>query len=1731
MFATVERSEAEGVFGLVFGTVTAYNTNCMSVSVRRCWKVAMPVLLALVFASPIFAKPIRLRTGTIDPANERRFRPAVTEARHNGLFLIQFRRALDSEERAALKTLGADLLRYVPEDTYVAHLDKQNAEAIRALPFVEWVGDYLPEHKLHERVRGNLQRNAPGEILSVSVLLRARTPANEKRQNQASFQSLQQTAELPFGTILRGRITPARLAALANNPAVLWIEPGPEFKLVDELAAEIIAGDGGPNVTLVQAYGFDGRGVNVAVADSGLHNGDAASMHPDLFGRVTAFFHYGTLTDAADEHSHGTHVAGIVAGNGAVGEADEFGTLYGLGVAPGARIIAQRIFDGLGNYEAPPSFETLTRDALRSGADIGSNSWGDDTQGRYDLSAAEFDALVRDADGLEPGDQPYILEFSAGNAGPGAQTIGSPAVAKNVIATGASQNNRAEFVIYAEGQETMADFSSRGPCEDGRIKPDVVAPGTWIASLQSGSAGDENAWATISGYYMYQGGTSQAGPHVSGAAAVLVQYLRETYGMPRPSPALIKAILINSAIDMDDEVETDPAPNMDEGWGRIDLTEVIGATRRFEFLDQTTALVTSQVFERRVVVASSLEPFKVTLTYTDVPGFPGALPALVNDLDLEVIAPNGMVFRGNQFSQGESVPNATTDSINNVEGVHLFEPATGEYTVRVRARRVNDDARRDTPAVDQDFALVISGDLPTPGVGVLLMDRPAYTAPGTIQLRLFDTDLAGAQSATVQISSSTEPTRRDVVLLRANSGSFTGSVQTAAGPATADNVLQIQHGNLIEAIYNDTSAGARIATARADLVPPVLGNVNVTNQFGRTVIQWVSNERANSVVRFGTNATTLTLAITNSAYDTEHEVELSGLRPGQTYYFVVVSSDEAGNVTVLNNGGSPFTFAAVGAAPVLLVDAYEDDEDPETIELPRSGYTNPLDQAGVRYEVWDVSLRGTPTLNDLRAFQVVIWRISDSPYMSTSLTAQEQGLLQDYLNQGGGLFISSMELLSRLGDVPFRRNVLQVQQFLLNPDPFSTCTDCDEDFTVPTIRGAAGDPITSGVLADLDYSAHPVLDFGFFVFGPDFSDTFTPTTNATAILLEHSSGKPCGIRYPRTGQDASGRVVYLSFPIDAVPENLGAPNSRAALLRSLLQFLAPGMGGSGTIAFDRSEYTLPDAVMVEVGDGDLAGAGQLTVELYSQTFSNKVALTVRETTRPGLFRGTVLLARETDPADPAKVRARSGDLIYAEYVDASGPQRLQATARIDTLPPDIFGLAVEPEYEGALLFWETSELTDALVQYGESALLGRTAYNGEFSDWHEVRLSGLSPDRTYYYRVVSRDTAGNVTVDDNNGQLYTFQTLTPIRAPWQDQFEAGTDGWTSFETEDTQSRWTLGTPNNGVETSAYSPVNAWGSNLDGAIIDYAETFLISPAIDLTGGNQAILRFFHSYDFTAQNEFDIIEGGQLLIITNSVTAPVVLREYIDLNFGWEEEEVDLSAYAGRVIFLVWSYQLLSFEAAPRAGWLIDDVSVSLNTIVPSVVRVTNNLSQATFVLTGPSVTRNGHGISSTFSNLPPGQYTVTFGQVPFYQPPTAQTGSVAAGALIALGGNYSFADANSNGMSDAWEQQNFGTVSPTRTRSTDTDGDGAPDYEEFVSGSNPNGAGSYLTVATPEIVGPNLRLTWASVPGRSYRVEGSLDGFSWGPVTDWARASATFTSATLPTQPPPTPFLFRVEVRP
>jgi len=630
-------------------------------------------------------------------------------------------------------------------------------------------------------------------------------------------------------------------------------------------------------------------------------------------------------------------------------------------------------------------------------------------------------------------------------------------------------------------------------------------------------------------------------------------------------------------------------------------------------------------------------------------------------------------------------------------------------------------------------------------------------------------------------------------------------------------------------------------------------------------------------------------------------------------------------------------------------------------------------------------------------------------------------------------------------------------------------------------------------------------------------------------ILHDGFGGVVGLASPRTGLDRPGRVVFLSFPLEAVPESAPLPNNRANLLHNILSFLAPGEQGIGTIAMGSPVYTLPSLVTLEVADSDLAGQEQVSATLSSTTEPSGRSVTLVETARRGVFRGFFPLVA-THGANPnAELRARDGDSLVATYLDSSAGRSITATGRVEVVAPRITDLVAEPSYVDATIRWETDEPCDALVQFGESPLLGRTAYLSVLETSHEVFLEGLRPDRVYYYQVSSRDQAGNLTVSDNNGALYSFRTLLPFSAPWFDDLENGSGDWSIFAPDESEAGWQFGTPRNNLANSGHSGQLAWGTSLNGEVLTFVESFLISPPIDLTGGNTATLSFWQNYDFT-EFELDILNYGEVMLITNAAAAPISLGFVSDLSGGWEEVELDLSPHVGKLVYVVWHYVLFSFENEPRDGWLVDDVAISTSQISPGTLRITNNIWQARWVLSGPA-NRSGQGIGTLLTNLPPGEYEIEFNNVQNYATPPLQTGTLAEGGTLVFTGNYGLTDVNNNGMADSWEQQFFGEVSPARTRATDTDGDGSSDASEFAAGTVPTQVNSSLRVASPVPLGGGIfRLEWPSVPGRAYLVEGSSDGRNWTPVSTWIQAGSTLSFFTPPTGPG-APYLFRVQVHP
>jgi len=233
--------------------------------------------------------------------------------------------------------------------------------------------------------------------------------------------------------------------------------------------------------------------------------------------------------------------------------------------------------------------------------------------------------------------------------------------------------------------------------------------------------------------------------------------------------------------------------------------------------------------------------------------------------------------------------------------------------------------------------------------------------------------------------------------------------------------------------------------------------------------------------------------------------------------------------------------------------------------------------------------------------------------------------------------------------------------------------------------------------------------------------------------------------------------------------------------------------------------------------------------------------------------------------------------------------------------------------------WETSEPADALVQFSESSgnfPINYTAYDPNNAVFHQLTLERLKPAHTYYFRVSSRDRAGNVSMDDNHGQLYSFTTLQPLFPPWADNLEKGSNDWTVIQAEESELQWTLGVPGNGA--AAHSPANAWGSSLDGARASVAESILLTPGIYLTGGDRITLSFAQNYQFVPSSDPDAIEYGEIDLYTNLATAPVTLGLVSDRSVDWEEVQFDLSAYREQLVFVAWHYFLFSIDPAPRFG---------------------------------------------------------------------------------------------------------------------------------------------------------------------------------------------------------------------
>jgi len=469
----------------------------------------------------------------------------------------------------------------------------------------------------------------------------------------------------------------------------------------------------------VWAKGIRGQGMVVGLFDSGIlteHDMFRDSSFPlsgpgvfPLHRKIAAYKLYrdAAFGDAGGASYHGSGVAGTLAGNDSVNGNQSAND----GMAPEARIYFVDNARASGQYVY---YDDLTEllDSVRLSRGMTapvpqvSGSFGSmDGLSYYRLADATADAVLWQ-------DKRLLVVWAAGNGGGGRYKLGHPSCAKNVLTVGGCGNS----IVSNEPYE----LSSAGPCRDGRIKPNIVAPADEITTVTGPAA---NA-------YEVREGTSFAAPAASGALVLLRQYLKEGWfpqgrrgagpSIDRPSSALMRALAIAAA---DSNVGSDYPPNNIVGWGRLNLSRVMHFSDdsvALTFVDETVGLATGW-FDEYEFELDRREPVRVVLAWTDTAAAPQAEIALVNDLNLELISPDNNAYRGNQLLEGQSLPNPCSWDERNVEEVcQLQWPLTGRWTIRVYGRNVF--------TARQPYALVVKGGIA--GLPPAVEERASGPVPG-----------------------------------------------------------------------------------------------------------------------------------------------------------------------------------------------------------------------------------------------------------------------------------------------------------------------------------------------------------------------------------------------------------------------------------------------------------------------------------------------------------------------------------------------------------------------------------------------------------------------------------------------------------------------------------------------------------------------------------------------------------------------------------------------------------------------------------------------------------------------------------------------------------------------------------------------------------------------------------------------------------------------------------------
>ena len=829
--------------------------------------------------------------------------------------VVQFSHPITSETRKPLNAAGVRLLHYLGADAYFAQVTGGAAAVAAAAKAgvsaafeiaVDWklhpmiANNALPEYAVFpvdaNLMKAGADKNAPQEkVAAVYVLFHP--DVDLRTEGLAALQR--------HGGLLRELVSTINaavawvpldaLTSLAAEDAVQWIEPPiPPLSVTNDSNRAIT----GANIVNAAPYNLDGSGITVLVYDGGT----ARATHVDFGGRLT-------VHDYSGMDDHPTHVSATIGGSGLASSG-----LY-RGMAPGVLLESYGLQDdGTGQwlYTNPGDIESDYGEAINSfGAMVSNNSIGTnvawngyscDWEGDYGATDILLDQIVRGALG-----SPFRIVWAAGNERGGScgstyHLTAPPANAKNHITVGALNSN----------DDSMTSFSSWGPSDDGRIKPDICAPG-----CQSNSDGGvTSCFATSNTAYGVMCGTSMATPTVTGLSALLLQAWQEKFpGEDLPRNSTLKVLYAHNAVDLGNT-----GPDYKFGYGSVRIQQSIDFLKNNSFIEAPISQGATRLYY--VYVPSGTAQLKATLAWDDYPGTVNTVPELINDLDITAIAPgSGTTYYPwtlDPSNPSVAAVRTAADHRNNIEQVAVDAPPSGTWTIVVSGTVI--------PEGPQVFSLATTPDFNTATqAGALYLNSNSYSCTASPEITVSDTglntDSTTIQTVTVSVASTSEAGGETVLLTETGpatatfTGAFTLSAENSAG------VLLVAPGDTITATYIDADDGAggvnvaRTGTAQVDCTAPTASGVLPANISGREAsITFTTDEAAHATVHYGTSCGVLSHTAEGSGFTTSHNIELSGLTSLYTYFYVLELTDAAGNTVTDNNDGACYSFTTAEEA-------------------------------------------------------------------------------------------------------------------------------------------------------------------------------------------------------------------------------------------------------------------------------------------------------------------------------------------------------------------------------------------------------------------------------------------------------------------------------------------------------------------------------------------------------------------------------------------------------------------------------------------------------------------------------------------------------------------------------------------------------------------------------------------------------------------------------------------------